>query len=208
MQAFHILSHSFRQLFGNFRQAIAISWLPMLVQLTVTAVILWPMFRDGPALFRPNWPLIIIGLPLIAAMMIWMAVNWHRFVLLNEQPARIPHLPREALRDYTITSIWIFLRIFLIVVLLSLIAFLVLMAFVAAFGGDRGEPDLGRLRVVTFAIQFVTTVLTVALLMRFAVTLPAAAIGADRSFSTACARPAAPLARWFCWRRSFTLCRS
>ncbi|MBE1294062.1 MAG: hypothetical protein JJ868_05715 [Shimia sp.] len=88
MQGFSILKQSFRLVFGNLSQSVRLSS-PILIVLIAAFAIYGPDYLLGE--FNPNSP---NSLPasalffhfLTAVAGLWVAVAWHRFVLLEEFP--------------------------------------------------------------------------------------------------------------------------
>ncbi len=99
MLGWQIFVHSVRMVFGNLKQAFQISLVPALVGLMVVialGVVFGISFEDIST--EPNGlpdaatPASIFGFLLsvfacILAIMIWIVVSWHRFVLLEEYPS-------------------------------------------------------------------------------------------------------------------------
>jgi len=91
MQGFSILKQSLRLIFGNLPQSLKLSS-PLLIVLISAFAIYGPNYFLGE--FNPNSPnalppsaLILQLLTVVAGL--WVAVAWHRFVLLEEFPAGV-----------------------------------------------------------------------------------------------------------------------
>ncbi len=99
MLGWQIFVHSVRMVFGNLKQAVQISLVPALVGaviVIVLTVVFGISFEDIST--EPNGlpdaaaPASILGFFMsvfacILAIMIWIVVSWHRFVLLEEYPS-------------------------------------------------------------------------------------------------------------------------
>ncbi|MDO5612332.1 MAG: hypothetical protein Q4G14_03705 [Paracoccus sp. (in: a-proteobacteria)] len=171
MKALHILLHSWRQVTGNLEQALRISALPILAQilLILAALIIGGMPQAGG--FGTFLALALIWLVATAVM----AVNWHRYVLLNEPQSAIPALRGQPLSGYILTMLKI-----AILMLPAMFAGAMVLAMVMGLAWrPDDDPQLMRVLMRIFG-------LVVALLfMRLSVALPGAAVGAAAPLKTA-----------------------
>lgn len=88
MLAIAILKHAFLQIFGNLRPLLHILLLPVLVQVGgvfLLFLMAWTRQSSVESLFMAVMILAFVTLP-----MIWVAVNWHRYILLNEPQSMLP----------------------------------------------------------------------------------------------------------------------
>lgn len=152
MQSFRIFRHSIRQVFLNLKPAIIVS-LPVMVVAVLALGLIPPMQTpEGPI---PN-PL--SGLLMLAASLC-VAVNWHRFVLLEEAPAVVPHLHWRRMLAYLGRTLQIGLCMLPLIVLAMAIVYL-----------GATSPVVSLL---FFPLALIGTVIS----LRFSVMLPAAAVG-------------------------------
>jgi len=82
MFGYKIFAHSVRLVVGQWRQALMISLFLYVVSSLVSMFLLMQMMGnpvEGPS----NWVLFLIGF-VSAVVSIWIAVGWHRFILLDE----------------------------------------------------------------------------------------------------------------------------
>ncbi len=182
MLGWKIFLHSFRMVFGNLRQVLQITVGPAIIGTLVLfglALVfgatgnLSDQMVSGFASGSPENVSPIFGfltLVVVAAVMGWIAVSWHRFVLLEEYPEGFLPVFRS---DRVIAYI---LRILLIGVI-AVIAFLPTGLVFAALG--EGLIAVSTILLVVYAI-----VLAVCF-FRIAIILPAAALGEPLSIRNA-----------------------
>ena len=177
MKAWQIFMHSVRQVTGNFESALKISLIPTLI-MTVASVLL----LGGAGLMAPDdgiespgavagisLGLIVMLIVLIAGSM-WIAVNWHRFVLLGEAPQGcVPTFRGDRVWAYFRRSIGMFLVLIAASLLLTLIGGLV----GALFGRLFGEGGL----IISLAL--IVWLSMVLLGYRLTISLPGAALGSE-----------------------------
>ncbi|MBK4216944.1 hypothetical protein JJJ17_13485 [Paracoccus caeni] len=179
MLALRILKHSFLQLIGNWRQALAISFLPMLLQVLAGAGALAFITTRKPQIDATqistfgDMILPIIAFALIFALTtIWIAVNWHRYVLLHERQGLLPGFKGRPVWKYAISMLAI-----------GLIIIPVLLAFGFVAGALLGMLQLGLAATVLINLIFAALLMT--LVLRLSIGLPAAAIGAQQPITIA-----------------------
>lgn len=101
--AFKILLHTFRMIFGNLGQALKVSVGPYLILILGYAVSLAALFMMGDSTVR-MMPLITIMvsvlLPLSLFVAAWVAVSWHRFILLEEGAGLLPTVKGKPIWPY------------------------------------------------------------------------------------------------------------
>ncbi len=177
MSGWKIFLHSARMVSNNLIEAFRISLLLYAVQVAVN---IWFMGQHGEAIqamqsgmmmsvpdgYWPSWGLTIAVSTLTS---LWIAVGWHRFVLMQENPtAVLPQFHGNQIVAYLIKSLLLGLRVGVIAVIVMMIAGFALGAIL----GNAGAL-LGVLIVVAFSVY---------LLYRWGLVLPAAALGNTMSF--------------------------
>lgn len=165
MQAIRIMMHALRQVFGNLRQALMLSAIPVAIQFALVIAVRVQADQPGPA------ALLAMGLAMGLAMVIsfvWIAVRWHRFVLLNEQGLFRPPSGAAMLRYVGVTVLTV-----LVMIPPSLAMWLVFRTLVLA------APPVSAVVLGAGAI------LTQALALILGTALPGAAIGAANPLRTA-----------------------
>lgn len=168
MKAIRIVSHALRQVFGNIRQVLLLSVAPLMIQTVPVAAAV--LLLDAMRGTRPGWGFIVLvaAIGLAAALcLVWLAVRWHRFVLLNEQKNLLSPPPRAVMLRYVATALAIFLIMLAAGVLTEL--------FISAF--SLSGPVL--------LAAMVLGVLFYAFILALAVALPGAAIGASHPIRSA-----------------------
>lgn len=169
-----IIKHSFGLVFRNFGDALKVSVGPMLI---ASALVFVTILVTG---FTPAWAatsimlgrlpgsLILVGFVAAVVYLIvatWIAVAWHRFILLEEYPGLLPPLSMQAVLPYIGKSFLIGLLMMLAVVPLSMIAGLILA------GLGLTQNALASL-VVGFFLGLILTFIW----LRLAIALPGVAI--------------------------------
>ncbi|NIZ09643.1 hypothetical protein [Pseudooceanicola sp. HF7] len=191
MIAWQLFRHSVSLVFRNFSQALRIYLLPLLILGALTVLFMWSDlsflmqlntdFVDGDLV--PGFSAGFLGklglLVLIGVVvMMWLAVAWHRFVLLEEKPDKL--LPR-----FNGAQIWAYFKaavlLWLVGVVLSVGFMLIIALFAALISGGTAAM------VLMIAIVVVVCLAAAVLMLRIAITLPAAAIGQPLSLRQAMA---------------------
>lgn len=169
MQAFRILLHALRQVSGNFWQALVMSVVPVAVAVAVIigmilVVAFWPNET------RRTGVVVLAQLLVFAAVFVWIAVRWHRFILLDErQPPLAPPSATAVVRYVGVMVV----TLVIIVSIMFPIAGL-LYAFSNLLGG-----------VIEAFASLVLNLFMHALVLVLGTALPGAAIGADRPIRAA-----------------------
>lgn len=168
MKAFQIIRHALLQVIGNFRQALMLSVMPVAGQcLLVIVGFMMLTGRHGGSVGTPLIVLMILGFAICG---VWLAVRWHRFVLLDERAHPLSPPPAAAM--------WRYVGFALIVPLAALPLLLVTFLFMAA-GVNLG---LGLPAVIILVILMF---LTSGLMLILGTALPGAAIGAPHPIRAA-----------------------
>lgn len=113
--ALQIVLHTFRIIFGNFGQALRVSVGPYLILFSMgvglALAVEFPIFVGdriiNDALFPSEaWILLpVILLPLFLFVVAWVAVSWHRFILLEEYASVLPAVRGRPIWSYAGKSI-------------------------------------------------------------------------------------------------------
>lgn len=174
MNGINIFGHSIRQVFGNFGEAVRISAILYVIQFGFT---LWlgskmPVtgFADLNAAASANFPWIpfLVTYLVLIVTGLWIAVAWHRFVLLNEAPASLlPTFRGDRMLAYFGYSILIAIIMIPVAFVLSFVVALV----VAPLLMSGGPSQFGLIVVGLFV--YVPLIVVV---YRLSVVLPGAAL--------------------------------
>ncbi|QLQ20344.1 MAG: hypothetical protein HZT43_19720 [Exiguobacterium profundum] len=131
VKAWQIFRHSVRQVTGNLPAALRVSLVPMAVQVVVlvamiaTIVAFSPMIESG----GPDLGLtlgFLAGVVVVAITALWIAVAWHRFILMGEAPRGwIPAFHGARLWAYFLRSLGQALVTGLVAVILGMVVGLV-----------------------------------------------------------------------------------
>lgn len=168
--------HSVRQLLLNLGAAVQISWLPFGL---VAAAAIWALSGTSGVVFGETVPIEQVPPGFIPKMLllavvtlfcfIWVAVNWHRFVLLAEYPSWFGAPPRvDRMLSYLGTSVLIILMVIVLLIVLSIASVLLFPVLQIPLLGPLANVLLGA---VLSAIIF-----------RMSMPLPAVSIGEQMTF--------------------------
>lgn len=180
MKGLDIFLHSVRQVTGNLDGALRVSALPILIQ--TAAMVLFA----GGAMMGANHmgamgegmgaglglgALIVILVAIVTGL--WLAVAWHRYVLLNERPTGyVPPYNGERMMSYFLRSLGYGLIVLVAAAVLGMVV------------GGLLSPIAMRGNVVIFLILMAVFVQLPMLYLAFRLTtaLPGAAIGSGHPF--------------------------
>jgi hypothetical protein len=145
MFGIRIFLHAVRLVLGNLSAALRISAALMAVQFVVIFGLGAGAMLPGPGLSDPvraaAYPFgaaIVGGLVMIATGL-WIAVAWHRFILLEEAPTGpLPAFNGAAIGSYIVAGLIFALVLIAVAIPFSLLAGLLLGPFVPAAGGEPG----------------------------------------------------------------------
>ncbi len=179
MKGWEILAHSVRLVFNNIEQALKISAVPYAISALAFLVFGLPaigaleagtaeaLMNAGSGVWLGQLAYIIISV----IVTLWIAVAWHRYVLMEEYPEGwVPRLHSGPMTSYFLSSILIGLLIFGVVLVVSLLVGLI------AFGlGPSGAFLLGLVAMAVGTYIF----------YRLCAVLPAAAVGRTMRFGEA-----------------------
>ena len=173
-----VIRHSLQMLFRNFRHALRVSVGPTLLGLlafffivTVLGIGLGEaMEAPNPEEMPPGVALAaIIGAVLFIFISAWVAVAWHRFILLEEYPGTLPALSGRPVWPYAGRSV----QLGLLLLALLIPAFILVAVLAAALGGSPAlEALLGLGAILYFSYMS----------LRLGLVLPATAIGRPMGF--------------------------
>lgn len=167
MKGLQIFTHSVRQVLGNLVPALQVS----AVLFGVQQVFVMLLGGRGSA---DNMVLGIVGLIVILATSMWIAVGWHRYVLLNEQPSIVPQMHMDRLVAYLIKMV-IIIVILIIPAILTTLVLGPLAPKLAMSGG-------------MFTVVLVSSLITVpvfALFLMFSPALPGTAVSGQSGLNAA-----------------------
>ncbi len=188
--AWNIVRHAFLMIFNNFGQALRVTAIPGLALILIWGVFIGAMGVPFDALDgteNPDAfsgvnliPLLLLSLPLIAFSLFvpgWIAVAWHRFILLEEYSGFVPAITGRPIWGYIGKSVLLALLLGLAAIPLMMIVGVVSMPFMQLSGG---------LSLIVFAITGLMIGTAIGFLwFRTAICLPAKALGDDMKFGEA-----------------------
>ena len=176
MKGWSLFVHSVRQVFGNLGAALRISGLLYLVQIAVSLVLGVSLMGDDADLqakamageFPWGGLVVVVLVALISGL--WIAVAWHRYVLLNEpQGTLIPTFRADRILSYLGHSLLLLVVLIPVGAVMGLVAGLLLTPLMMA----GGEGGIGAL----FALGILVYLPMIVICYRLCVMLPAAALG-------------------------------
>ncbi|MDB5659081.1 MAG: hypothetical protein JWS10_1696 [Cypionkella sp.] len=136
MKGVQIFSHSLRQVVDNLGPAIRISGLLYLIQVIVTLALGYALASRNAGQIGGGFGL-SLALVLIVALItgIWIAVTWHRYVLLGEVPdGPIPPFMADRMGSYFFKSLLIGLVLLALSLILGMIVGLLFGRLMATSG--------------------------------------------------------------------------
>lgn len=169
MKGVQIFSHSLRQVMDNLGPALKISGVLYLVQVGITMALGAAMASAGMGMMGGGMGLSVI-LVLVVSLItgIWIAVAWHRYVLLGEVPTGyVPPFMGERMGQYFIKSLLIGLVLMVLGMILGMIVGLLFGRLMAASG----------VFVTLFLMAVMVQVPMIFLGLRMAAALPGTALG-------------------------------
>ena len=178
MKGVQIFLHSLNQVLGNLPNAIKVSALPYAIQFLVSFFLTRPdkmmaLASDPMAMMQggPSAVAQLLSLIVTVATSVWIAVAWHRFVLLREAPAGfVPAIHSDRVRGYFLRALGVIVIRFVIGLVLGFIAGLIGGALAYATGSI-----VLPLIVVAILIYFPAFVIA----YRLSTALPAPAVTSD-----------------------------
>lgn len=177
MQGWNIFTHSARMIFGNLNAALRVSLVLYLVKFGAgiyvasqhAAIISGPhgdgtMPNFGPESLSSGIILMLVTL----VTSLWIAVSWHRYVLLEETPgAALPPFKGDRILAY----FWSSLLLGLVILLAALVPIVISSVIVAGLFGVN-SPILSLVVIV-----ILVGIPTMYVFYRYCLILPAAALG-------------------------------
>lgn len=184
MKAWSIFMHSVRQITANFGKALSISS-PLLALIALSLFVFWDFLlmdasqlqvaiKSGVVVVSPALVVSLIVAQLL--IFLWIAVAWHRFVLLNERSGLIPPFHGSRMAAYVGKYLLISLVMFLPVAITIMLMFSVVGVLTNSLAMSAGMLFLGALLVFIPAG---------AVFLRLMVILPGAAVAEPTSISHA-----------------------
>lgn len=139
MKGFQIFFHALRMVFGNVVPVIKITLIPtLLMNAVIFGLNMKRLYFSVPPEANPSsgptpinllvedmngtfWFSITASLLIMVATWLWMAVGWHRFILLEEKPTILPKLHLGRMLGYFGYSILIAVILFIAAVILGIV---------------------------------------------------------------------------------------
>ncbi len=167
MKGVQIFSHSVRQVMDNLGPALKVSGVLYLVQVVISGALGYALAGSGMGMMGGGMGLgVVLVLVVTLITSIWIAVAWHRYVLLGEEPAGyVPPFMGERMGSYFIKS----LMIGLVLLVLNMILGMVIM-------GLFGRLLMGNVVIAMFLMAIMVLVPMIYLGLRLSAALPGTAL--------------------------------
>ena len=172
MLAFQIIGHSIGLLRRNWCQLMTIIALPALLLAISNSLrmrFIAAQFTQAPASAPIGGGWLALSILMALAGLIWAAVAWHRFILLNERPTLLPRIRLDRMLAYLGHSL-------LIALVLIGIVLPPVFLMVAA-----GGISLGMVQIATFILSLLIAVIG----LRLGAGLPGVAVGTANALAHA-----------------------
>jgi len=145
--ALNLVLHTFRMIFGNFGQALRVSVGPYLL-LMILAGVVFVVFGQGMTGTQVNGQMppgfalgFILLIPLFLFVTAWVAVSWHRFILLEEYAGILPAVTDRPIWPYAGKVILMSLLMMVAMIPLMLVFMIIGVPFIEAPGHGVGRYD-------------------------------------------------------------------
>ncbi|MEY1557127.1 hypothetical protein AB3Y40_15965 [Yoonia sp. R2331] len=158
----------------NLWPAFKATFVPFAVLAGAAGLLIWlrrdalANFPMGPESMQTALLLILILLPLVVFVLSWVAVTWHRFVLLEEEPGFFPALKNRPVWRY----VWRLLQVGLIYVV-----FFFIMSFISSLIVLPLVQLTGSFFIITTLWSILINIIIGIIWFRLALVLPAASVG-------------------------------
>ena len=190
MKGWQIFRHSVRQVFGNLGGALRVSAVLYLVQIGLTLAFLGTVtVGEGGNLSQrmsgANSGAIVLAVAIITVVIgLWIAVGWHRYVLLIEEPGLVPKLHIDRVLGYFGKGFLIGLVMIIPAIVAGLLIAVVMTAIIsAAFRGQILTTDTVlplSLQIELSLVVLLMAVPIVAIGLRLSAILPGVALKAGQ----------------------------
>lgn len=173
MKGVQIFSHSLRQVMDNLGPALKVSGVLYLVQVGITMLLGYAMASAGMGTMGGGMGLSVV-LVLVVTLItgIWIAVAWHRYVLLGEVPAGyVPPFMAERMGSYFVKSLLIGLLLMVLGMILGMIV-----------GTLFGRLMMGGPLMAMLLMAVLVQLPLIFLGLRLAAALPGTALGENPPF--------------------------
>ena len=174
MKSFQILSDSIQRVFNNLGAAIMISLVPYVIAIAIAAVLWLPIGlqvltdqRAMQAMVQAgNFPWLQFVVTLLAFVIagLWIAVAWHRFILLDERPGWIPQFKGDRIWAYFLRGLLIVIILIPVVIVASIV--------IGIVAGLIGQGNI----VIAIIVSFLTFFVVWLIGLRLGTSLPGAAV--------------------------------
>lgn len=173
MKGWQIFQHALRQVSNNLTAALKVSGVLYLIRAVIGLVLGAPIMGVGPQMSGSGMAAGLLMAVISLAIGVWVAVAWHRYVLLSEEPAAVlPPFLGDKMGAYFLKALLIGIVMVAAAAVLGMVVGLILTPLF--MGG-----------AVAFGMVLIAILVQLPLIflgLRLAAALPGAAIGVDHGF--------------------------
>ena len=171
--AWNIVRHAFVIVFGNLKEALKVSVAPFIMLVCIIAVSAFllglPIGGEQTTLANANFTgsLALLFIIIAVAVMFtfgWIAVTWHRYILLEEYPGVVPSISDRPIGTYIARMLMIVLQMSCVMIPLMFLVLPLIM-------GGGGRTIAGFVGVVGLNVMLTF------IWLRLSVSLPSVAVG-------------------------------
>lgn len=188
MKALQILAQSVRQVFGNMGGALRVSAVPYLLQAGLLLAIgdmgLTNQAAASAAIKAGTFPWGIAALSAIVSLVIgfWVAIAWHRYVLIGERPGLVPAFKAGQMAAY-----FVHLLVMLVFSMLTILGLAIVAAILSPIinGIPVVTEAFGGIFKVVCIVGFtvIAVSLTMTVFYRLSPMLPGSALGSPMTLA-------------------------
>ena len=182
--AFKILLHTFRMIFGNIGQALKVSVGPYIVLLlAITTLLLVATSISGDSI--GGLPILMLFIfPLALFVTAWVAVAWHRFILLEEYTKILPTVSGRPIWPYAGKAV--LLGLIIIFIAVPLMYIIGALGLGAVFGPMNYASPTGQSSTFLALIIFAAVLVVMSVIsLRLGIALVGTALGKPLGFGEA-----------------------
>ncbi len=170
-----IVRHAFQMVFGNIADALRVSVGPVLILAAIFFGVIrifglqadfFNEIQVNPDLAQRAFPAALILIVAYLLVFAWVAVAWHRFVLLEEYPGYLPALNGRPIVPYLVKTI-----------LLALVLMAIMLPLLLLLGLALGPVLMAAPLVGSILLGLFIGAVFSYFWLRFAICLPATAVG-------------------------------
>lgn len=190
VRGWQIFWQSVLRVFNNIGPAFRISAVPYIIIGIVFVLLLWPVMgiitdREAmtAAIRSGTFPWLNFSIAVLVGLVgtLWVAVGWHRYILIDETPGMVPAFRADRMVSYFLRGLLIGIILIPLVIVLGIVASLL----AASFLRPDTVPSTGALLAGALVFGLIVYLPVFVIGMRLSTALPGAAIGAPKGIGDA-----------------------